>query len=165
MNTVRSPLMQGRNPDVMGPSSLRITRTYSASAEKVFRAWTDPASIGAWLTKGEYFSADPRTGGLFYFEMRGLNKLNPHYGRYLQVESPRTLEFTWVSEYTQGKESVVLIELVQRAGQTELTLTHDGLPNEELAAQHHQGWTSFLEQLGPRLEHGRPLNTKGKANA
>ena len=165
MNPVRSPLMQGRNPDVMGPSSLRITRTYSAKAEKVFQAWTDPASIGAWLTKGEYFSADPRTGGLFYFEMRGLSKLNPHYGRYLRVESPRTLEFTWVSEYTHGKESVVLIELVERAGWTELTLTHDGLPTEELAAQHRQGWSSFLDQLGPRLEQGSVPAGKGKVNA
>lgn len=151
MNAMRSPLMQGRNPDVMGPSSIRVTRLYSAKPAKVFKAWTDPASIGSWLTKGEYFSADVRAGGLFYFEMRGLNKLNPHYGRYLRVEGPITLEFTWVSEYTHGKESVVLIELAERDGQTELTLTHDGLPNEDLAEQHRQGWGSFLDQLDSRL--------------
>jgi uncharacterized protein YndB with AHSA1/START domain len=147
---MKSPLMQGRNVDVMGPSSIRVSRSYAAKPENVFKAWTDPASIGSWLTRGEYFSADVRAGGLFYLEMRGMEKINPHYGRYLRVESPRLLEFTWVSEWTQGKESVVLIELSEHAGKTELTLTHDGLPNEDLAGQHRQGWTGFLEKLEPR---------------
>ncbi len=148
---IKAPLMQGRNAKVMGPQSVRITRTYNAKPEKVFRAWTDPASIGAWLAKGEYFSADVRVGGLFYIEMRGLEKINPHYGRYLRIESPGAIEFTWVSEWTAGKESVVLIELAERGGKTELTLTHDGLPNEIFADAHAKGWSSFLEELEPRL--------------
>lgn len=148
---INSPLMQGRNVKAMGPHSIRLTRTYSAKPEKVFKAWTDPASIGAWLAKGEYFSADVRVGGLFYIEMRGLEKINPHYGRYLRVDGPHALEFTWVSEWTTGKESVVLIELAERNGKTELTLTHDGLPNEILAGAHQQGWGQFLEELEPRL--------------
>ncbi len=152
MNALKNAVqMQGRNTQVMGPSSIRVTRRYDAMPEKVFRAWTDPASISAWLTKGEYASADVRPGGLFYLEMRGMEKINPHYGRYLRVDAPRALEFTWVSEWTQGKESVVLLEFAEHDGKTELTLTHDGLPNEELAAAHEQGWTSFLDELGPRL--------------
>ena len=147
-NAVR---MQGRNAQVMGPHSISVTRTYDARPDKVFRAWTDPASISAWLTKGEYASADVRPGGLFYLEMRGMEKINPHYGRYLRVDAPRALEFTWVSEWTQGKESVVLIELVEQEGKTELTLTHDGLPTEEMAESHRGGWTGFLDELGPRL--------------
>jgi len=148
---MKSPLMQGRNAKVMGPHSIRLTHTYSAKPEKVFRAWTDAASIAAWLAGGEYCSADVRVGGLFYIEMRALEKINPHYGRYLRVDGPRALEFTWVSEWTMGKESVVLIELVERKGKTELTLTHDGLPNEILASAHAEGWSSFLEQLEPLL--------------
>ena len=143
--------LPGRNARVMGPHSVRVTRTYDAKPEKVFRAWTDPASIGAWLANGEYSTADVRVGGLFYLEMRALEKINPHYGRYLRVDGPRALEFTWVSEWTTGKESVVLIELAERNGKTELTLTHDGLPNEILAGAHQQGWNQFLEELEPRL--------------
>ena len=144
---MKSPLMQSRNAKVMGPYSIRLTRTYDAKPEKVFRAWTDPASIAAWLAGGEYCSADVRVGGLFYIEMRALEKINPHYGRYLHIDGPRALEFTWVSEWTMGKESVVLIELTERKGKTELTLTHDGLPNEILAEAHSGGWTSFLDEL------------------
>jgi len=146
-----SPLTLVRNPDAMGPASTRVTRTYAASPDKVFRAWTDPASIKAWFAKGEECSADVREGGLFFIAMRGMSKLNPHYGRYLRIDKPRTLEFTWVSEWTQGKESVVTIEIAARGPQTELTLTHDGLPTEEHAAMHNQGWSGFLDELTERL--------------
>ncbi|WP_395642997.1 SRPBCC domain-containing protein [Rudaea sp.] len=143
--------LPGRNARVMGPHSVRVTRTYDAKPEKIFRAWTDPTSIGAWLANGEYSTADVRVGGLFYIQMRALEKINPHYGRYLRIDSPRALEFTWVSEWTMGKESAVLIELAVKKGGTELTLTHDGLPNEILAEAHSAGWSSFLEELNSRL--------------
>jgi|SRR5580765_1526360 len=152
MNALKNSVqMQGRNAQVMGPHSISVTRTYDAKPEKVFRAWTDPASISAWLANGDYATADVRVGGLFYIEMRGLEKVNPHYGRYLRVDGPHALEFTWVSEWTQGKESVVLIEFAERDGKTELKLTHDGLPNEILAGAHVQGWNHHLDTLESRL--------------
>lgn len=61
------------------------------------------------------------------------------------------LEFTWVSEGTRGKESVVKIELVARGGKTELTLSHEGLPDQEMADSHNGGWSSFLDSLTKRL--------------
>ena len=79
-------------------------------------------------------------------------RIYPHYGRYLRVESPRVLEFTWVSEGTQGKESVVTIEFVSRGAKTELTLKHEGLPSEAAANDHRGGWTEFLEKLVARLD-------------
>ena len=150
MNAVMKPIDQGRNPAAMGPSSVRVTRSYAASPEKVFRAWTDQASLKTWFAKDQPCSFDVREGGLFYVAMFGASKLNHHYGRYLRVDSARALEFTWVSEWTAGKESAVLIEFAVRDGKTELTLTHDGLPNEEFAAMHRGGWTSFLDEL---VEH------------
>ena len=144
---MQSPLTQGRNEKAMGPHSIRVTRIYDAKPAKVFKAWTDPASLRAWFAKGEHVSADVRVSGLFYIEVYNLEKINPHYGRYLRIDGPHTLEFTWVSEWTMGKESVVLVELAERNGKTELTLTHDGLPNEILADAHRQGWNSCLEEL------------------
>ncbi len=107
-----------------------------------------PASVKAWLADGKNISIDPRENGLFYIEMPWQERIYPHYGRYLRVESPRLLEFTWVSEGSLGKESVVLIELTARGAQTELTLTHDGLPDEEQAKSHHGGWSNFLMTRG-----------------
>ena len=140
-----------RNEKAMGDFSISIPRTYDASPEKVFKAWIDPASVKAWLAGGKDIAIDPREGGLFYIAMPWQERIYPHYGRYLRVESPRVLEFTWVSEGTQGKESVVTIEFVSRNGKTELLLKHDGLPSEASGTDHRGGWTDFLEKLVARL--------------
>ena len=143
--------MMGRNESAMGPFSISLPRTYDASPERVFRAWTDANSAKAWLAMGGDASIDPRPDGLFYIGMPVNGKIHPHYGRYLRVEAPRLLEFTWVSESTYGKESVVTIEFTPRGDQTELRLSHDGLPDEKQAAGHTQGWTHFLDTLVERL--------------
>ncbi|MDR3388845.1 MAG: SRPBCC domain-containing protein [Rudaea sp.] len=144
--------MNKRNMQAMGDFSIdAIPRTYDALPERVFRAWIDPASVKVWLAGGKNISIDPREGGLFYIEMPWQERIYPHYGRYLRVESPRLLEFTWVSEGSRGKESVVKIELTARGAKTELRLTHDGLPDEEQAKNHHGGWSGFLETLAERL--------------
>ncbi len=143
--------MKGRNESAMGSFRLEIPRSYDASPERVFRAWTDPASLKAWLAEGGDVVADPRPNGLFYLGMLHSGGIRPHYGRYLCVESPRLLEFTWVSEHTQGKESVVTLEFTPRGKQTELRLTHEGLPDERAAMDHTEGWTFFLDTLVTRL--------------
>lgn len=143
--------MIGRNENAMGPFRIDLPRTYDAPPDRVFRAWTDPASIKAWLAEGGDVVADPKPDGLFYLGMLHGGAPRPHYGRYLRVESPRLLEFTWVSEHTRGKESVVTIEFTPRGKQTELRLTHEGLPDEQMAMAHTQGWTFFLDTLVARL--------------
>ena len=143
--------MMGRNENAMGPFRISLPRTYDASPERVFRAWTDANSAKEWLAMGGDASIDPRPDGLFYIGMPHNGSIHPHYGRYLRVEAPRLLEFTWVSESTYGKESVVTIEFTPRGRQTELRLTHEGLPDEKQATGHTQGWTHFLDTLVDRL--------------
>ena len=143
--------MAKRNEKAMGGFSTNVSRSYDATPEQVFRAWTDPASMRAWLGMGGLTVADPREDGLFYIGMPVNEKVVPHYGRYLRIESPRLLEFTWVSEHTGGLESVVLIEINRNGKQTDLKLTHDGLPSEDKANAHLGGWTKFLENLTPNL--------------
>lgn len=143
--------MIGRNESAMGPFRISVPRTYEASPEQVFRAWTDQASVRAWIAEGGDAVMDPRPDGLFYLGMMHGGVPRPHYGRYLRVESPRLLEFTWVSEGTYGKESVVTIEITPRGKQTELRLTHEGLPDEKQAVAHTGGWAYFLDGLSGRL--------------
>ncbi|HEX8777334.1 MAG TPA: SRPBCC domain-containing protein, partial [Rhodanobacter sp.] len=109
------------------------------------------ASAKAWLAEGGDVVMDPQPDGLFYFGMMHGGVRRPHYGRYLRVESPRLLEFTWVSEHTLGKESVVTLEFTPRDGRTELRLTHEGLPDERMAMAHTEGWTYFLDSLPGQL--------------
>jgi uncharacterized protein YndB with AHSA1/START domain len=143
--------MIARNEHSMGPFRISVPKSYDASPERVFGAWTDPASARAWLAEGGDVVMDPRPDGLFYLGMLHGGRPRPHYGRYLRVEPPRLLEFTWVSENTHGKESVVTIEFAPRAGGTDVRLTHEGLPDEKMAMAHTQGWTYFLDTLAARV--------------
>jgi Activator of Hsp90 ATPase homolog 1-like protein len=43
-------------------------------------------------------------------------------------------------------ETLVTIELRRAGNETELTLTHEGLPDDE-ARTRHEGWRSILEKL------------------
>jgi uncharacterized protein YndB with AHSA1/START domain len=141
------------NQKGMGAFRTDVARTYDAKPERVFDAWINPASVRAWLASGEKAIVDARVDGLFYIEMPWKERTFAHYGRYLRIEKPRLLEFTWVSEGTEGKESVVTIELIAHGpASTELRLSHIGLPSEESAASHNGGWSDFLEQLVARLK-------------
>lgn len=143
--------MLKRNENAMGPFQISVSNTYDATPERVFRAWTDPDSARVWLAMGGDASIDARPDGLFYLGMSWNGAILPHYGRYLRVEAPHLLEFTWVSETTRGKESVVTIKLTRRGNQTDLCLTNEGLPDDESATKHREGWTHFLETLAERV--------------
>lgn len=143
--------MKGRNENAMGPFKFSVAKTYDATPERVFRAWIDADSARQWLAMGGDASIDARVDGLFYVGMLLNGNIMPHYGRYLRVDAPRLLEFTWVSQATRGKETVVTLEFVARGKQTELKLTNEGLPDEDSAQKHVEGWTHFLDTLVVRV--------------
>jgi uncharacterized protein YndB with AHSA1/START domain len=62
--------------------------------------------------------------GLFYLAMKHEGRTWTHYGRFIRIERPRQVEYTWVSESTQGVETVVAVTFEPRDGQTEVTLRH-----------------------------------------
>ena len=143
--------MTSRNQNAMGAQRLEMPRVYDAAPERVFREWIDPESVRVWLTGNGEASIDPRPGGLFYLGMAHQGSVNPHYGRYLRVDAPHVVEFTWMSEYTRGTETVVTLEFTPRGAQTELRLIHEGLPDDESVKVHRGGWTFLFDALSARL--------------
>ena len=74
-----------------------------------------------------------------------------HYGRFIRIERPRQVEYTWVSESTQRVESVVFVRFEPREGQTEVTLRHSGMADDEMGRGHQEGWAWALSMLGERF--------------
>jgi uncharacterized protein YndB with AHSA1/START domain len=135
----------------MNTLKVNVSRLIRAAPEDVFRAWTDPERMQRWFgTKKQI--VNPKVDGLFYLAMEHQGRIWPHYGRYLRLEKPRVIEFTWMSEGTEGRETVVTIELVARDGGTQLTLNHAGVPDTELGRGHQQGWTAIVAELAKALE-------------
>ena len=135
----------------MNTLKVNVSRLIRAAPEDVFRAWTDAERMQRWFgTKKQI--VNPKVDGLFYLAMEHQGRIWPHYGRYLRLEKPRVIEFTWMSEGTEGRETVVTIELVARDGGTQLTLNHEGVPDTELGRGHQQGWTAIVAELAKALE-------------
>jgi uncharacterized protein YndB with AHSA1/START domain len=128
-------------------TDITVTRTIPAPAEKVFDVWIDPKSPGGPWFGVERVILNPAVDGLFYHAVKHEGRTWAHYGRFLKIERPHRIEHTWVSEGTKGVESVVLLTLEPKGDQTEVTLRHSGVPDDELGLQHKEGWTWVLSAL------------------
>jgi uncharacterized protein YndB with AHSA1/START domain len=132
-------------------TEITVTRTIAASPEQIYDVWTDPKSPG-----GPWFGAariifHPVVDGLFFFAVNHAGKTWPHYGRFTQLERGKVAEFTWMSEATKGLESLVTVTFEARGEETEVTLRHTGVPDDEMGRQHQDGWTWMLNALAECL--------------
>ena len=137
-------------------NALRIVRILPASAAEVFDAWLNPESLAVWMAPGSVarsvVEVDARVGGRFRIVMRGPDCDHEHVGQYLVLERPRRLVFTWISEATFGQTTTVTLEIVRRGPEeSELTLTHEGLPDEPAETKHRSGWGQIVDKLGAAL--------------
>ena len=135
----------------MNFTDITVNRTIPASAEKVYDVWIDPKSPGGPWHGAERVIFNPVVDGLYYLAIKHEGRIWPHYGRFTKMERPHLVEFTWMSEGTKGAESVVTVTLQQRGDQTDVTLRHAGVPDDELGHQHKEGWTWILNALADAL--------------
>ena len=139
-----------------GPSvSVKVTRRFDASAERVFDAWLDPATAGKWLfatASGQMVrvAIDPRVGGSYTIVEQRDGEDVEHTGEYLEVDRPRRLAFTLIVPKFSEHPSVVRIEIVPRESGCELTLTHENVfPDYQTRTE--AGWGMILGQLTEML--------------
>jgi uncharacterized protein YndB with AHSA1/START domain len=135
----------------MNFTDITVNRTIPASAEKIYDVWIDPKSPGGPWHGAERVIFNPVVDGLYYLAIKHEGRIWPHYGRFTKMERPHLVEFTWMSEGTKGAESVVTVTLQQRGDQTDVTLRHAGVPDDELGHQHKEGWTWILNALADAL--------------
>lgn len=138
---------------------ITVARTIPAAAEKVFDVWLDPKSPGGLWFGVERVILNPVVDGLFYHAVKHEGRTWPHYGRFLRVDRPRLVEFTWVSEGTRGIETVVMVTLEPRGDETEVTLRHSGLADAEMGSKHKDGWSFVLSALAEVLASRRSASS------
>ena len=138
--------------------SLEVRKTFAASRDKVFRAWTQPAAVKQWFPPSGYEAAvtdiDLRPGGTYRWGLRKLPDGEPFWatGAFVEVEPPRRLVYTWLwSGAPESKATRVTIEFHDRGGETEVVLRHDRFPDLNMRNEHQQGWTHCFDQLSEYL--------------
>ena len=137
-------------------TDITVARTIAAPAEKIFDVWIDPKSPGGPWFGAAHVILNPVVDGLFYFAVKHEGRIWPHYGRFLEIDRPRCIEYTWMSEATKGVESIVSITFEPRGEQTDVTLRHSGVPDDEMGLRHKDGWTWVLSMLAERFAAREP---------
>ncbi|HKW01399.1 MAG TPA: SRPBCC domain-containing protein [Vicinamibacterales bacterium] len=136
------------------PGTLVIQRRIPVPRERVFAAWLDPKSLAKWMCPGNVTHAvvdlEPRVGGTFRIVMEHGRGDTEHWGEYVTIEPPSRLAFTWTSANTDRHPTLVTVELVDRGGSTDLTLTHRRLPVAKVEP-HRKGWTDIVRKLEETL--------------
>ncbi|MEZ5924454.1 MAG: SRPBCC domain-containing protein [Hyphomicrobiaceae bacterium] len=135
---------------------LSLVRFLAQSPEAVYDAWLDRDALGRWLFRtpgGALASAevDPRRGGDFTIvETRG-NSQAPHFGRYVTLERPRSLAFTFAVDRTQAPSNVKIALTPLHQG-TVLTVQHEVEARwAEYAPMILAGWSRMLASLSAHL--------------
>jgi uncharacterized protein YndB with AHSA1/START domain len=135
-------------------ASIRVTRRFGASAERVFDAWLDPATAGKWLfatPTGQMIRVEinPRVGGSFTIVRRDGDDVE-HVGEYLEIDRPRRLVFTFRVPKFSDATTRVSVDIVALASGCELTLTHEGVLSEWVSRT-ESGWGMILDALAKML--------------
>jgi uncharacterized protein YndB with AHSA1/START domain len=131
--------------------TVRVSRRFSASAERVFDAWLDPDKARKFLfatPTGRMVRCeiDARVGGKFVFTERRDGQDVEHTGEYVEIDRPRRLVFDFAVPRYSKEVTRVTVEIVAQASGCELTLTHEGV-HPDYASRTESGWATILESL------------------
>ncbi len=131
--------------------TVTVRRTIEASAEELFDAWLDPDAIAQWMRPNGIDSTtaivDARVGGAYEITMhRSAGPLLTR-GVYVEIKRPSRLVLTWGGADSSERTSLVTVELHPRGRLTEIVVTHEQLPSDELVAPVNAGWSQALERL------------------
>ncbi|NUR70539.1 MAG: SRPBCC domain-containing protein [Hamadaea sp.] len=127
-------------------TALHLTRDLPASDERLWAAFTT-AELARWYWPERLAAAatlDVRPGG--EYAVRSQSTELGFSGRYLSVDEPHGLSFTWRwdGEYAESTVSIVFSD-------GRLDLRHEGLADEETRVSHIEGWVSCLDRLALHL--------------
>ena len=134
--------------------SLEVRRTFAASRERVFAAWTQRDQYSQWMCKAtpprnkvECVEFDPRPGGRFAVSnVTPTGETKQVYGEFKEITPPNKIVFTWQST-KMAADTLVTVEFFERGNQTELVLTHTGFLNLEDREGHSKGWNGCFDTL------------------
>ena len=140
--------------------AVAVEKAFRASAEKVFKAWLDPAMLVQFMIGPDVrqekvlaLELDPVPGGAFSYKVERGGEVIDHIGHFYDLQPPTLLSFSWgIAGFSDPRESRVTIRIVPTGEGCVLTLTHDMAAQwADYAARTREGWTFMLDKLGQAL--------------
>lgn len=147
-------------------TKVTVSHRFSASAERVYDAWLDPAKMRRFLfttATGEVVrcEVDARVGGKYVIVDRRDGEDLLHEGTYLELERPHRIVFTLRVPKFSSDEDRISIRIAPLGQGCELTLTTETA--DEWAEDTQLGWAMILDVLGEMLPAETPTCGGGLA--
>jgi uncharacterized protein YndB with AHSA1/START domain len=136
-------------------SIIKQEKVIMAAPAEVYHYFTNSTALKDWMC--EVATADPRPGGHLF-----MGWPSEYYtaGEYLQMESNKSVSFTWFGR-GEPHSTRVDVSLRKVRGGTLLKLTHRGLGKgqkwDAISQVYAQEWASSFENLASVLETGADL--------
>jgi uncharacterized protein YndB with AHSA1/START domain len=139
--------------DTIDASGFVLRRTYRASPERLFRAFTDPGEMCRWYApvagwEVSHAEVDPRLGGGYHLEFGppGSDQIIEK-GTFREFDPPNRLVFEVALSGGIDEATRVTVEFVDHGEETEVVVSETGYSSGEITRRHAGGWSTMLDQL------------------
>jgi uncharacterized protein YndB with AHSA1/START domain len=142
-----------------GGREVRISRTFDAPRELVFRAWLDPDQLAEWLAPAglevprSSIEVDARPGGVIEYAMvePGSGQNYPVRFEIVEISEPELLLFESPAQPEFGiPETTTRVVFEEDGGRTSVTVTQ-GPHTDETIGDADAGWASIFDKLDALL--------------
>lgn len=145
----------------MQETDLALECIVDAPRQRVFESWTSKDDLAKWhCGMVDESIMDLAEGGTFLvrFAPNDEGRAACVQGKYLQVEAPHHLRYTWSWDDNEH-ESIVDIVFDEQGEKTVMKVTHEQLSSKSSADNHREGWMACLSGLQQFLATETPANS------
>jgi len=147
----------------MANNSVSLHKVLKASPEKVYRAFTDPSAMAAWLPPYGFLCTvhemDPKVGGKYRMSFQNFSTGNAHSfgGKYLELKPNEFLKYTdQFDDPNLPGEMMTSVWLQKVSVGTEIKIVQEGIPAVIPVEMCYLGWQESLEKLTYLVEPNIP---------
>lgn len=147
----------------MTNNKVSIHRVFTASPDKIFKAFTNADAMAAWLPPYGFVAKvqqmDVKIGGEYKMSFTNFTTGNSHSfgGEYLEIVENEFLKYTDVfDDQNLPGQMITTIQLRKVSCGTELFATQEGIPDAIPVEMCYLGWQESLEKLKHLVEPNIP---------
>ena len=140
-------------------NTVNLHRVVKAKPEKVFRAFTEPHAMAAWLPPYGFVcivdDMQVRQGGRYHMSFINFSTGKSHSfgGEYLELRTNEFLKYSdRFDDPNMPGEMITTVWLKEVIGGTDLTITQEGIPEMIPLEMCYLGWQDSLDKLTRLVE-------------
>ncbi len=147
----------------MSNNKVTLHRVFTASPEKVFRAFTDADAMASWLPPYGFVCKvhhmDAKVGGTYRMSFTNFTTGNSHSfgGEYLEIVPNERLKYTdQFEDPNMPDQMITTVEFRKVLCGTELVATQEGIPAAIPVEMCYLGWQESMDKLKRLVEPNIP---------